>query len=142
LDAELLGGVRDRLRASYGAGRAVERCHEAVSGGVDLSTSETPQFVAHRAVVRVEERMPPLIAQRGGTGRGCDDVGEDHGGENAIDLDDGSLTGQELGDLVCDYVQLRGCGGVPARELDEGRAFDVVSEVAPVGDRDERVVFT
>jgi hypothetical protein len=48
----------------------------------------------------IEEGAPTLIPQRCGPLRGADDVGEQQGGEDAIDFDLGTLAGQELDDLL------------------------------------------
>ena len=91
---------------------------------------ESPQLLSHRSVVGVEQRSPAPVAERSRRGSRVGDVAEEHGGEDAFDLD-GTFSGQELGDLT------RNGGGavsveseVRTGQFDELRALDVVGEVA------------
>src|SRR5262245_43083866 len=100
IDPEGLGGFVDGLGAMNGARRAVEAGQKTIPGRLDLLTAEAAQFVADCAIVRVQKGAPPLVAFRRGSLGGRDDVGEEYGGQNAVDLSRRSLPGEELGDLA------------------------------------------
>jgi hypothetical protein len=96
----VLADLRERNSASDRSGGSVERCEEAVACGLDLSSSKASQFVAHGSIVGVEQGSPPLIADCNETfGRGHD-VREQDRREDAVDVDHGPVSGQELRDLV------------------------------------------
>ena len=61
------------------------------------------------------------------------------GREDAFDVDFGAFAGQELCDLIDDRVAAGDDGEVAAGKFDEGRAGDVVGEVATVFDRSDPV---
>jgi len=137
LHPERPGRLNNLLCAADGPGWTVEGGHEAVPGGVDLLAPGSPQLVSHRSVVSIEQRPPTAIAERGRASGRVDDVSEEDGGEETLDLD-WAFPGQELGDL------LRGPGGVLTpgsevrpRKLDESRAVDVLGAVAALGGRNE-----
>ena len=91
-----------------------------------------PELFAHRPVMGVKQRAPPLVAERCGLCSGADDVGEEHGGEDALDLDVGPLAGQELGDID---ARGRRPSSVSAWKLDEGRSLYVIGEITAVCER-------
>ena len=68
-------------------------------------------------------------------GRG-DDVGEEHGREHAVDVDDGTLAGQELCDLLeSERSPSRSTRSDPvAGQFNEPRLWDVTGEVSAVVD--------
>ena len=81
------------------------------------------ELFAYRMVMGVKESVPFLVAQRRGLCSGADDVGKEHGGEDAIDFKDGSLSGEKLGDLVQQDV-LGVHDEVPTRNLGKGRSVE------------------
>ena len=93
LDPKVLGGVHERPRTADGSGGSVEADDEAIAGGVDLSAPKAPELVTDHPIMGVEQGPPALIAERRRTfGRGGD-IREQHGGEDAFDLDDGAFAG-------------------------------------------------
>jgi hypothetical protein len=62
-----LGHCRDDCSGGVNRlGRLVERCEEAVSGGIDLSTAEPLELSANRSVVRCDEPLPCPVAKPDG----------------------------------------------------------------------------
>ena len=53
-----------------------EHCKEAITGGVDLSATETLELATNSPVVSRSERLETAIAQLLGKGRRIHDVGE------------------------------------------------------------------
>src|SRR5262245_7729455 len=131
IDPEGLGGFGDGLGAMNGARRAVEAGQKTIPGRLDLPTAEAAQFVADCSVVRVQKGAPPLVAFRRGSLGGRDDVGEEYGGQNAVDLSRRSLPGEELGDLA-DHrlVVATKEESIVAGYLDQASAINVSGEVA------------
>ena len=120
--------------------RPVERHDEPIPGRVDLPPSEAVELLAHGPVVIVEERTPVVIAEGSRALGGSDDVGEQHSREDAIDLDRQPLARQEVGGLVGDDVEVGDEAEAAARDLDKGRAGNVLGEVATVCDRQEQTL--
>ena len=122
---------------------------EPVTRGVDLPPAESAQLVADRTVMRPEHRAPLAVPEGGQVlGRG-DDVREEDAREDAVDLDDRSLTGQELCNLVdngrpealsrrCKFVSLT--HESDAGYFNEPRVWDVTGEVSAVLDGDKQVL--
>src|SRR5262249_43982075 len=105
------------------AGRSVESRKKAVARGVDLAAAKARQLPADQAVMGVEPFSPAAVAQLGGAVGGIDDVGKQHGREDAIVLGIATRPGDELLDLVDDGVGVADPGRViRARELDVLRA--------------------
>src|SRR5215467_4112522 len=131
IDPEGLGGFGDGLGAMNGARRAVEAGQKTIPGRLDLLTAEAAQFVADCSVVRVQKGAPPLVAFRRGSLGGRDDVGEEYGGQNAVDLSRRSLPGEELGDLA-DHRLVVAIKeeSIVAGYLDQASASNMSSEVA------------
>src|SRR5262249_60849358 len=102
IDPEGLGGFGDGPGAMDGARRAVEAGQKPIPGRLDLPPAEAAQFVADCSVVRVQKGAPPLVAFRRGSLGGRDDVGEEYGGQNAVDLSRRSVRGEGLGALARD----------------------------------------
>src|SRR6202030_3155266 len=90
-----------------------------------------------------EQRAPGSITDRRGAGGGFHDVGEEHGREHSVDFDFavGGCAGDELGDRVDDRIVVAGEAShmEVARDLDEVSIRDVLSEVSPVNDWDDRI---
>src|SRR5205085_5918149 len=100
-DAEIVHRVADRHRALDRARRTVDRRQQAVAGVLDDSTAEARDLVAGEPVVAVEEAPPLAVADRGGLLGRPDDVGEEHGPEEALARRRcRSLTGEKRLDLV------------------------------------------
>jgi hypothetical protein len=85
-EIEARGSVPDAEGAADRSRRAVERCQEAVAGGLYLSTAESVELPADHAVVGVEEIAPSPIAVFADSLARLDDVAEHHRGEHAIGL--------------------------------------------------------
>src|SRR5262249_29843001 len=99
LDAQRLHSGDDGLRAPDGAGRAVEGCQDAVAGVLHEPSTVPLQFSTDEGVVLVEEVLPPPVPHLGRAYGGGDDVGEQDGGEEAVDLRNRPYAGKELLDL-------------------------------------------
>src|SRR5262249_47071183 len=135
LDAQRLHAGGNGLRAPDGASRAVEGCQDAVAGVLHEPSTVPLQFSTDDGVVLVEEVLPPPVPDLGRAYGGGDDVGEQDGGEDAVDLRNWPYAGQELLDLPkhrLDHAE----GVVIAGHLHVLRAGDVVGEVAAVADPD------
>src|SRR6187431_2943747 len=84
LEPQRPGAFADRLGATDGARRAVERGEETVARGIDLAAAESLELAAGDAVERIEDGVPARVAElRGALGR-ADDVGEQDRREDAI----------------------------------------------------------
>src|SRR5262249_618196 len=131
IDPEGLGGLGDGLGAMDGARRAVETGQKPIPGRLDLLTAEAAQFVADCSVVRVQKGAPPPVAFRRDSLGGRDDVGEEYGGQNAVDLPRRPLPGEELGDLT-DHrlVVATKEESIVAGYLDQASAVNMSGEVA------------
>ena len=78
--------VLDGERAAHGACRTVEDREEAVSGVVDLAPAVPPEQRTHTLIVGGDEFPPGTIPDpRDSLGR-TDEIGEEHRGEDAIDV--------------------------------------------------------
>src|SRR5262245_32053327 len=86
VDAELAHTVDDRLGATDGACRAVERGEEPVAGGVHLAAASACELPTDNRVVALEQLAPTGIAELGHLLRRADDVGEEDGRKHAVGL--------------------------------------------------------
>jgi hypothetical protein len=103
LDPQVADAPDDRLRAAHGTCRPVERDHEPVARRVDLSAADA-------LVVRGQELAPEPAAQLGRALGGADDVGEQDGRQNPVDVGRASPARQEVLGLVQDGVLGRAPG--------------------------------
>ena len=78
-----------------------------VSGGVDLTAAVPFDLPGHNGVVSGEGCRPASIPETRCVVCRPDDVGEQHRGENTVEVVDGRLTGEELLDGATRY---RGLG--------------------------------
>src|SRR5690242_20546801 len=69
-------GVTDGGSAPDRTRRAVERCEEAVSRGIDLAAPKALQLPAHDSMMPLEQLTPSAVAHLGCPGSGVDDIGE------------------------------------------------------------------
>jgi hypothetical protein len=76
VESELLDGFDDGGSAPDGVPRVFEAGEEAVAGGVDLVSSESPQLASDHRVVARQKDPPPAIAELGHDLGGSNDVGE------------------------------------------------------------------
>jgi hypothetical protein len=132
-------GLGDRLRTSDCSSRAVERSDKAVAGRVHLPPEESTQLFPHCVIVSVKDSSPSLVSEGSGGLRGPDDVGEKDGRQDAVDLDDGAFSCDELGNFVDDRVRRRCETDVSSGQFDQARSFDLVSQEAAVLERNENV---
>ena len=77
----------DCVGAAHRSRWSVEGCEEAVTGGVDLLTSEPFELRSDDRVVLVELGPPPLIADFGESFGRRDDVHEHHGAQYPVRVD-------------------------------------------------------
>ena len=91
LEVELPDRVPDCTRTADRPRGPVEGGEESVAGDPDLLAAEPLQMVSDERVMLVEECCPAPVAELGGPLGGADDVGEEHGCENAM----GSLSRRE-----------------------------------------------
>ena len=61
-DSELPSDLDDGLCASNGPSWTVERSDEPVASGTDFSSPKSPELLANRAVVSVEQRSPERLS--------------------------------------------------------------------------------
>ena len=128
-------GATDRAR------RAVEGCEERVASGVHLTAAEPLELASYELALILEQLAPALIAKLARTLGRLDDVGEEERREHPVGFRCGASSRQELLDLAEDRVGVPGPGPVVAAgELDEPCARDMLSDVAPMLDADERIV--
>ena len=78
LEVETMSAIANRAGAFYGPRRSVECRHEAISGSLDLPSTEAAELAADHAVVTVEKVVPTPITYRGRGCGGIDDVSEEH----------------------------------------------------------------
>jgi len=123
--------VNYRFRAANGTRGALEGCEETVTSRVHLATAEPAKLISHHPIVRVERRPPSTVAHGRKMLRRADDVGEQHGREDSIDVHESTLTDQEIGDFITGATDLLGAGeGI--RQRDQAGSLDVVGQEAPV----------
>jgi hypothetical protein len=110
------------------------------SPAVSTSSAIPLEFPPHDPVMRVEEGAPWTVGQcRGALGRAYD-VGEEHGGEDAVDFRDRPHAGKELLGLAQHRLSVTHEEEVVlARQLHILRLPDVVGEVAAVAHPHEAV---
>ena len=84
LDAEALNVANHRLGAPDGLGGLVERGEEPIAGRVDLPPLEPLELPPHQRVVRARDLPPPLVTDLHCLVGRAHDVGEQHGGEQAL----------------------------------------------------------
>src|SRR5262249_46626592 len=106
LDPQGADPIADGAGATDCPRGAVEGRKEAVPHRPDFSTPMPFEFPSDNRMVRVEECAPRTVAQRRGPVRRAHDVGEEDGGEHAVELPGGTDAGQELPELVDDRVLL------------------------------------
>ena len=61
LEAERTDSVPDGNRASNGASRAVDCGESSISSALDLPATESIKLTQDKAVVRVEQLLPPPV---------------------------------------------------------------------------------
>src|SRR5262249_40359293 len=123
-------GPEHRSRACDGRGRGVEGCEKAVARGIDLAPSVSAQLSAYPGVVHLEEIRPCTVAERAGSLRRADDVGEHDRGDDTARLGPAPAAGDELLHLVDDRVGVaRPQEEVVSRQLDPSCARDPVREI-------------
>ena len=100
--------------------------------GAHLATRKRRELRSHDGVVRIEQRVPVAVAELCGPARRVHDVGEEHGGENAVVGNLCLVAGEELGDLLEGRRAIPGrpCGGCCARAT--RRTSRPVSDLRPV----------
>src|SRR6478736_8537232 len=122
--------VADRRGASDRAGGSVEPGEEAVARRVDLTAAEALELAPDVGIVPAEQLFPSPVAELDRSLRGVDDVGEQHGGQDALDRRQRPDTGEELLDLVEQGVGVaREEQVVGALEFDEFGPGEAVAEV-------------
>jgi hypothetical protein len=102
----------------------------------DLSTIEPAELIPHGAVVAIENGVPAVISERRRPTSGIDDVSEQDGCKNSIDSWSWTLAGEELRDLLDDWMEISGVIQIIiARHFDELSIRDVVGKISRVLDR-------
>ena len=134
--------LQSAARADAAAG-SVEGGEQAVAGAFDDDAPVLFDGLSRGVVVLFEQRAPGSITDRRGAGGRVDDVGEEHRREHSVDFDFAvaGCAGDELGDRVDDRIVVTGEAAdvEVARDLDEVSIRDVLGEVSPVSDRDDRI---
>jgi hypothetical protein len=136
LKADARDCIADRSCSPHRAGRPIERGEESVAGGLDLAPAAACQGGPHEPIVLVQQCAPLPVAERGRTNRRVHDIGEQDGRKHPVRLGERPDPGRELLDLADDRLLVAGPDEVvDARQLNELRAWNVLGEVAPHGDR-------
>ena len=131
LEAQAPQHVADRHGTPDRAGGSVEPGEEAVARRVDLTAVEALELAPDLGVVPAEQLLPSFVAELDRSLGGVDDVGKQHGGQNALYRRHRTNTGEELLDLVEHAVGVaREEQVVGAIELDELGPGDAIGEVA------------
>src|SRR6185436_2522233 len=87
VEPEVVYGGAEGRGAPDGARRPVERGEEAVAAVVQRLTAMPRDLPADDGVMPVEQLAPGAIAEGRSALRRADDVGEEHRGEHAVDVD-------------------------------------------------------
>ena len=139
-NSERFDAGRYGLGAAYGTCWAVEGGEEAIAGRVNFPAAEAGELASRKGVVLAEQLAPLPIPERGGSFRRTHDVGEEHRGQDSIDLDLVTAPREKLLDLVRDGIHVADPGCVvSAGKLDEARAADVRGKVAALFDMDDAI---
>jgi len=128
------------LSTPHGSGRPIERREEPVACRVDLPTAVPSEQSAKGVVMLLHEVSPSSVTELGNLLGRPDDVGEEHGREDPVEL--GILTldlADEALDLVEEVGALDPSVHLPGK-LDELRAGDAFGDVPAVFDRHRAVV--
>src|SRR5581483_3118722 len=102
IDAERPDLLGDRAGAAHAARGAIEGGQKSVAGGLHLVAAKAREVAADQGMMTVEKMTPALIAKLGRLFGRADDVGEEHGGENAIGHGGAARSRQEFLDGVGD----------------------------------------
>ncbi len=90
LDPESASASTDRLGTAHPPSGTVEGREHAVSSGLDLTATESPQLLADHCVVAIEQVVPASIAALNCLFSRPDNVGEEDRGQNSVGLRVGS----------------------------------------------------
>src|SRR5207249_10075882 len=122
--SERLDRLDDRLRAPDRACRSVERGEESVTGRVALIAAEPRQLAAHYGVVPGQQVAPCAITELIRTRRRPDDVGEEHGCQDAVGYRPLGLAGDEPFEFVGDVERQEDAPVVAAGDAHRSGARD------------------
>src|SRR5690606_15036172 len=140
IEPERPDGRAHRVGASDGARRAVEGDEEAVPRALHPAAAIASELLPRQRAVPIEQQAPVASAERRDPARRFDDVREHDGGEYAVAFGRRDRSGQEALDRVDRGVRVAGPGDmVAARQLDIGRAGDMLREIPSRLDIDARV---
>ena len=130
VDAERSNGLNDRTRAPDAPSRAVEAREEPVAGRVDLGAAVAREKATDDRVMPFEYVAPRSVSELGRSLGRTDDVGEQHGHEDAVELGLLVPSGrQKPVDLPDDTLLVSGpWEGVGTRDLDELGTGDAVGD--------------
>src|SRR3954453_2306986 len=133
LDADRPDFVGDRAGTANAARWTVKRCEKAVARSLHLMAAKSRQIAADGGVMMVEQIAPALVAEVRGLFSGADDVGEKHGGENAVDRHMRPRVREKFLDRVGNFLSIRPgvIEMVGARKLEQPRAGNLRRHVAP-----------
>jgi hypothetical protein len=81
---QVVDRVADHLRATNGACRPGQHAERPVSAGLDELTAGAGDVTGHQGVMAVVQEAPALVPDRCRVRGGADDVGEEHGREDAV----------------------------------------------------------
>ena len=100
LDPQLSDALSDVERTPDRASRAVECGVEAVTRRVGLDATPPLKRVPNDGVVSLDQVLPGAISQRGLPLGRADDVGEQDGGEDGVELGPRQLDADETPNLI------------------------------------------
>ena len=106
LDAEAADAVSDGGRTLNGPGRSVEGGQKPVSQSLHFLAPEAIELPTNEGVMGIEELTPASVAEFRGPLGGTNDVGEHHGGQDALGRRRTADRAEELLDLVNDPIDV------------------------------------
>ena len=111
----------DGSRGAHGTARPVEGCQKPVAEGFDLAAAKTLNFLSGQPIVTIQKVSPSVVPKGRGALRRADDVSEEHGSQNAIDLMFAPRAGEKLLDEIHGLVFVAGASAQVevTGELDE-----------------------
>src|ERR1700722_1389298 len=107
---DLSGSGAECQRAANRAAGTIEGREDSIAGRLDEIAPELLDRLPRDRIVVVQQAAPGLIAHRGCATRGIDDVGEQYGRKNTLDLDRGAIaaSGDELLDIAEKFFDIAG----------------------------------
>ena len=140
VDTDETRPIADGLRAAHGARRPIECGEEPITRRVELAAAESGQLTTRDSVVGTEHVTPLAVTERGGSLGRTDDVREQHGGQDAVDVDGAPRARQKLLESVQHGVGVAHPGNVVhAGKHRQSRIRNVFGEITRLLDAHDAV---